>query len=119
MWAGHGGHFYYYLSAIRDEMEIRNFKWQSNWQAIQDIYNNAFKSVQSEHTPPAWISDSSALDRVVNTHRRALYLKDPLHYDLYKSHEVAAASDVCCSSCNYYWPTHRMSPDVYPAVSTR
>ena len=91
-----------YLNAIATEMNIRGYKFENNWEAINKYY---FKLRDTDLGKPSWMYGEE-LNKVITTHRANLYLKAP---DLYPQYEYEAdryRSLVCCDRCNYYWPTH-------------
>ena len=102
MWRGHGAVLYYYLGAIRNEMERRGYKWENNWNEIEIMFYTYFRN---EFTYPAWML-SDKFNKVVSTHRANLHLKAPELYPQYALEVVNYRDDVCCERCNYYWPTH-------------
>ena len=104
MWRGSEYYLLFYLYAIAEEMRERGYKWENNWNEIQRIYDYHFRDVLVNF--PLWMKNDKERDRVVNTHRRSLYLKDPIYYARYEPYAESAAADVCCDRCNYYWPTH-------------
>ena len=93
-----------YLSAIRDEMDSRGYKWQKNWEVIEDIYDRHYRGVFQLW--PDWMVDEAAWNRVQTTHRGRLWVKDPWHYHMYRDEGQHYKNSVCCDRCNYYWPTH-------------
>ena len=105
MWKGYEHVFLLYLSHMRNEMDRRGYKTQNNWDEICRIYDQHFSDNEKYVEPPWMKNRMGEFGRVINTHRRALYLKDPIHYDSYKEY-CWAFNLVCCKSCNYYWPTH-------------
>ena len=106
MWSGSESYLFDYLSWIAQEMADRGYKYENNLNEINRIYDEHF--VDRPHSEPEWMLDVNNFDRVVRTHRRSLYKKDPIHYAQYEKYENAVA-DVCCDRCRYYWPTHNIS----------
>lgn len=104
MFIGHEGVLYMYLSAIRDEMEKRGYKWENNWEVIQRVADTYFPNQESYILP--WWFDDEYLDSVVITHRGRLYAKAPDLYPQYELEYNVHRDYVCCDKCNYYWPTH-------------
>ena len=102
MWRGHGAVLYYYLGAIRNEMERRGYKWENNWNEIEVMFHTYFRD---EFIYPAWML-SEEFTQVVNTHRANLHLKAPDFYPQYALETINYRNDVCCERCNYHWPTH-------------
>lgn len=101
MWRGYELALYNYLYCIAQEMADRGYKYENNLNEINRIYDEHF--VDRPHSEPEWMLDVNNFDRVVRTHRRSLYKKDPIHYAQYEKYENAVA-DVCCDRCRYYWP---------------
>ena len=99
MWRNYEDSLYRYLFSVAVELNNRGYKWKNNWNEIDRLYSEHFSDKIGEY-------DDSQFERVINTHRRSLYLKDPIHYNQYKQYAESEAADVCCDRCNYYWPTH-------------
>jgi hypothetical protein len=105
MFEGYEQTLYTYLSAIRNEMQKRGYKWEKNWAVIQDLYNRHF--AKEQQSIPFWMSDESLFTRVVITHRGRLWEKDPIHYADYAPEGAVFMNYVCCpDKCTYYWATH-------------
>lgn len=103
MFRGHERTLYAYLYAIKDEMIARKYKWEKNWEVIQDTYMRNF--LNEKQDAPEWMLNEE-FDRVIITHRGRLYEKAPELYPQYKSEYNIYKDYVCCERCNYYWATH-------------
>lgn len=101
MWAGSELVLVDYLDGIRIEMLRRNIKTDKNWAAILEFAE--FDGVGNAR--PSWWN-SEELGRIVKTHRGSLFNKDPEFYEDFYYESTVAHKYVCCSRCNYYWPTH-------------
>ena len=105
MFKGHERTLYAYLYAIKDEMVSRGYKWEKNWEVIQDTYIRKF--INQKQELPSWMTNDE-FDKVVITHRGRLHAKAP---DLYPQYEIEYnihRDYVCCDRCNYYWSTHKV-----------
>ncbi len=103
MFAGHERTLYAYLYAIKDEMKSRGYKWENNWEVIQNTYMKYFLSGQQD--VPSWMN-TDEFDKVVITHRGRLHAKAPELYPQYELEYNTYRDYVCCERCNYYWVTH-------------
>jgi hypothetical protein len=107
MFDNHSITLYYYLAAIRKEMERREYKWEKNWDEIQRM---ADKNVWSDTSAPSWMLNDDTFYHVLTTHRGRLYEKAPDLYPQYRSEYEIYQEYVCCpGKCTYYWPTHKES----------
>jgi hypothetical protein len=105
MFKGHERTLYSYLFAIKDEMQKRGYKWENNWNVIQDTYMDNF--ISEPQSLPEWMEDQKIFAKVINTHRGRLWEKDPIHYEQYIENGKTFMKDVCCpGKCTYYWATH-------------
>ena len=106
MFKGYERTLYAYLFAIRDEMEARGYKWQTNWDVIQDTYMRNFLS--ESQSLPYWMEDEELFNKVITTHRGRLWEKDPIYYEDYQEEGSYFMDYVCCpGKCTYYWATHK------------
>lgn len=96
---------YRYLYYIRKEMELRGFKTEKNWNEIVKLRD--YFEQQGGDVLPRWLVDEYEYRRIVVTHRKSLYNKAPELYPQYKHDAYFGQDSVCCSTCNYYWPTHK------------
>ena len=107
MFAGYEHDLYFYLKAIRNEMQQRGYKWENNWAVIQDTYKRNF--VDQPYERPFWMEDAEMFDRVITTHRGRLWEKDPAYYAQYEGEGHTFMEYVCCpEKCTYFWATHQM-----------
>lgn len=106
MFAGYEHELYFYLKAIRTEMEHRGYKWENNWDVIKDTYQRNF--VHQAYERPFWMEDAEMHDRVITTHRGRLWQKDPHHYAQYEGEGHVFMDYVCCDTCTYFWASHTM-----------
>ena len=104
MFEGYEHDLYFYLKAIRNEMEHRGYKWEKNWAVIQDTYKRNF--VDQPYEIPYWMIDDSMYSNVIITHRGRLWEKDPHYYAEYSLEGQTFRDHVCCDKCNYYWVSH-------------
>ena len=106
MFEGQEHDLYFYLKAIRNEMEFRGYKWENNWAVIKDTYQRNF--VDQPYVLPTWMQDEEAFDRIIITHRGRLWEKDPVHYSQYYDEGQMYMEYVCCpdKGCTYFWVTH-------------
>lgn len=104
MFSNHHAALYSYLSAVRDEMEVRGYKWENNWSEITRMMNTNEQSFSL----PRWMEDEQAQNSVTITHRGRLYEKAPDLYPQYKAEYDVYKNYVCCERCTYFWPTHKL-----------
>lgn len=107
MFEGYENALYAYLRAIRNEMESRGYKWEKNWEVIEDLYNRHFQNELQGY--PFWMLDSEMWNRIMITHRGRLWEKDPIHYAEYEDEGHIFMNYVCCpdKGCTYFWATHK------------
>lgn len=106
MFVGYEASLYNYLKAIRNEMDLRGYKWENNWNVIKDTYKRNF-SGQDKNKNPEWMNDYRWI-KVMTTHRGRLYEKAPELYPQYKKESEYFNDYVCCpDKCTYYWVTHK------------
>lgn len=109
MFKGHEGILFWYLEAIRNEMQVRNYKWEKNWEVLEDTYNRNFSKIKHSKVP-YWMEDKNIFNRVIRTHRGRLWEKDSMHYAHYGIEGATFMSEVCCpGKCTYFWVTHEES----------
>jgi len=104
MWEGHENALYNYAMDMVKEASFRNIKVINNLgnlQALKQEYKRNWG-----HTKPSWMLDKEKLSRIVATHRANLYRKDPEYYAEYAKAVDNKYNKPCCSTCQYYWPTH-------------
>lgn len=99
MWRGYDLALFAYLAVVKVECDTRGIKTDKNWAAIRDIHANNWNA-RINLMAPAWLGDQ----RVHESHRNNLFIKDPEHYSQYKY----AKRTICCDRCNYFWPTHTL-----------
>lgn len=106
MFVGYEASLYNYLKAIRNEMDLRGYKWENNWNVIKDTYKRNFSN-QDKNKNPEWMNDYRWI-KVMTTHRGRLYEKAPELYPQYKKEAEYFYDYVCCpNKCTYYWVTHK------------
>jgi hypothetical protein len=97
MWRGHDNALFDYLRAIKTECVERGINTVKNWNALLEMHEwNWHRGSGTVY--PAWWGD----ERVHQSHRNNLYVKDPIHYHMFVNDQRQA----CCDKCNYFWPTH-------------
>lgn len=97
MWRNHDNALFEYLFNILKECNLRGIKTDKNWNAITEMHeHNWFRG--GKLVMPAWWGD----ERVHESHRNNLYVKDSVVYSDFSS----ASRVTCCDRCNYFWPTH-------------
>jgi hypothetical protein len=99
MWRNYDNGFYAYLVAIYEECVVRGIKADKNWSAIEKLHEDNWNR-GGNTVMPAWWGDN----RVHESHRNNLYVKDPDYYAEFFS----AKRTTCCDRCNYFWPTHTL-----------
>ena len=97
MWRNYDMALFQYLEVVKDECNHRGIKTDKNWQAILHLHESNWNR-GSNIVMPAWWND----ERVHESHRNNLYIKDSQHYMMFSK----AKRVTCCDKCNYFWPTH-------------
>ena len=97
MWRNYDTGLYAYLADIYRECVARGIKADKNWDAIEDMHEHNWHRGDNVVMPPWWNDE-----RVHESHRNNLYVKDPDYYAAF----VTAQRVTCCDKCNYFWPTH-------------
>ena len=97
MWRNYDMGLYAYLTAIRNECDVRGINWHKNWEAIEQMHESNWHR-GDKIVMPAWWGDH----RVHESHKFNLYRKDSEHYYYFND----AKNFVCCDRCGYWWPTH-------------
>ena len=97
MWRNYDNALYAYLINIYQECIARGIKADKNWEVIEQMHHWNWNRGSNTIMPPWWGDE-----RVHQSHRNNLYVKDPEYYA-----EFHIDSRVtCCDACNYFWPTH-------------
>lgn len=99
MWRNFDNALFAYLEAIKDECVVRGIQVDKNWSALTEMHKWNYNRGTGMIDPPWWGDE-----RVHESHRNNLYVKDPLFYAEFES----AKRVVCCDRCNYFWPTHTL-----------
>lgn len=99
MWRNYDMGLYSYLTAMRDECDSRGISWEKNWSAIENIHNKNWHRGNNV-VMPSWWND----ERVHQSHRNNLYVKDPDYYAEF----MEDSRITCCDNCNYFWPSHTL-----------
>jgi hypothetical protein len=99
MWRNHDNALYSYLENIMLECEFRGIATEKNWSAITKMHDNNWDRGDNIVMPPWWGDE-----RVHESHRNNLYIKDPEYYAEFRNANRVA----CCDKCNYFWPTHTL-----------
>jgi hypothetical protein len=99
MWRNYDNGLYAYLIAIYEECVARGIKADKNWSVIEKLHDGNWNR-GCNTVMPAWWGDN----RVHESHRNNLYVKDHDHY----SEFFNAKRTTCCDRCNYFWPTHTL-----------
>jgi len=97
MWRNYDMSFFNYLESVKDECVHRGIQTEKNWNAILDLHEKNWNRGSKIVMPPWWNDE-----RVHESHRNNLYVKDSGHYAMFSSAKRVA----CCDKCNYFWPTH-------------
>lgn len=105
MFKNHERTLFSYLYAIKEEMQERGYKWETNWNVIYDTYMRNF--ISEKQDSPAWMQNDE-FNNVVITHRGRLHEKAPELYPQYKKEYNIYRDYICCEKCNYYWATHKI-----------
>lgn len=99
MWRHYDMALFKYLEAIKDECVYRGIQTEKNWDAILDIHDKNWNRGGNVVLPPWWGDE-----RVHESHRNNLYVKDADYYSQFATAKRVA----CCDKCNYFWPTHTL-----------
>lgn len=99
MWRNYDNALYAYLEAVKDECVVRGIQTQKNWDAITELHEWNWNRGSNTVMPPWWNDE-----RVHESHRNNLYVKDAEYYSQFSTANRIA----CCDKCNYFWPTHTL-----------
>lgn len=99
MWRNYDMGLYAYLKAVKNECVARGIQTEKNWSAITDMHESNWHRGSNVVMPPWWGDN-----RVHESHRNNLFVKDPLFYAEFE----LANRTVCCDKCNYFWPSHTL-----------
>lgn len=97
MWRNYDNALYSYLKSVKRECDRRGIATAKNWEAINALYHRNWDRGNSIVMPPWWNDE-----RVHESHRNNLYVKDPEFYAQFSNDKRVT----CCDRCNYFWPTH-------------
>lgn len=97
MWRGYDNALFEYLRVVKDECIYRNIQTEKNWNALVEMYKWNWERGDNIVMPPWWGDE-----RVHESHRNNLYVKDPEYYAEFVNDNRVT----CCDRCNYFWPTH-------------
>lgn len=99
MWRNYDNALFAYLTGIASECNRRGIATEKNWNALCDMHESNWDRGDNVVMPPWWGDN-----RVHESHRNNLYVKDPDYYA-----EFSLANRIaCCDKCNYFWPTHTL-----------
>ena len=101
-WVGYEVALYNYSMEIGWEIKCRGWKYEKNLEALELHYVNHLQD--RELVYPKWWLNPELSARIIRTHRTRLFVKDPVFYKDYES--TRSEEDLCCSRCNYFWPSH-------------
>jgi hypothetical protein len=109
MWKNHEGSLLTYLTYMIKEAKNRGIKTDKNEENI----NNLVKRVGHtwNYKAPKWFFDDLSAMRIVTTHRANLFNKDPMYYAKFQYATISPYNTPCCSTCKYYWVTHKDKND--------
>ena len=99
MWRNYDMGLYAYLTAIRNECDVRGINWHKNWEAIEQMHESNWHR-GDKIVMPAWWGDK----KIHQSHRNNLYKKNPEWYHMFVNDSAVS----CCEKCNYFWPTHTL-----------
>ena len=99
MWRNYDTALFTYLYEIKLECDKRGIQTEKNWGVIYDMHENNWHRGNNAIMPP-WLND----ERVHESHRNNLFVKDPDYYFEFAD----ARRTTCCDHCNYFWPTHTL-----------
>lgn len=99
MWRNRENALHSYLKAIKLECDHRGISTTKNWGVITEMHESNWDR-GGNVLMPEWWGD----ERIHQSHRNNLYVKDSEHYAEFAQDDRIA----CCDRCNYWWPTHRL-----------
>lgn len=107
MWKNNENMLMEYLTAIKNECEVRGIKTDKNWAEIERMHKFNYHRGPNLLIP-AWMRNPDSANKIETTHRANLFLKDPAYYADFEYAVKKYRSMVCCDTCNYYWYTHKL-----------
>ena len=99
MWRNYDNALYAYLENVMLECVFRGISTEKNWSAITQMHDSNWDRGSNIVMPPWWGDE-----RVHQSHRNNLYVKDPEYYAEFVHDDGVS----CCDKCNYFWPTHTL-----------
>ena len=101
MWRGYEGQLFLYGLAMVDEWRKRGYNSTLDAKLLL-VYNYAFVTGRASGVDviPSWIADQSELNKVLDSHRRALLTKNYGHYSCLS---WSQDSGVEPTAYTYYW----------------
>jgi len=105
MWKNHEGALSKYLDYMIAEAKTRGIKTDKNELNIKGLFNKVGKSWN--YVMPKWFDNDLDSMRIVTTHRANLFKKDPFYYAKFQYAINSPYNTTCCSTCQYYWVTHK------------
>lgn len=105
MWRNFDNALFSYLNAVKEECVIRGINTEKNWNALEEMHNWNWDRGPNLIMPPWWGDE-----RVHQSHRNNLYVKDPEYYAQFANDKRVA----CCEKCNYFWPVANHAKDYSP-----
>lgn len=99
MWRYRENSLFNYLEAIKKECDLRGISTSKNWEAITKMHESNWDR-GTNAIMPEWWGD----ERVHQSHRNNLYVKDSEYYAEF----IHDKRVTCCDRCNYFWPTHTL-----------
>ena len=104
MWEGAENELWRYAMTAVKLADMRGIKTENNLANLKALAKTSVLSWGDND--PAWVKSPIVIKRVNATHQANLYRKDPIYYAHYADSVNSEYNKPCCSTCQYYWPTH-------------
>jgi len=104
MWEGAENELWRYAMTAVKLADMRGIKTENNLANLKALAKTSVLSWGDND--PAWVKSPTVIKRVNTTHQANLYRKDPIYYAHYANSVNSEYNKPCCSTCQYYWPTH-------------
>jgi hypothetical protein len=105
MWKSHEGALLRYLNYMISEAKSRGIRTDKNESNIKSLFDKVGDSW--DYSEPRWFYNDLDSMRIVTTHRANLFKKDPIYYAKFQYATISPYNTPCCSTCQYYWVTHK------------
>lgn len=105
MWRGYETALFDYILAMVREADRRGIKTDKNKDNLIQLRVRTIS--RWGHGIPEWYQNKTVMRKVTTTHKANLYRKDDAYYYDFKEAVISEYNEPCCSTCQYFWVTHK------------